>query len=237
MRVMRLTADLVARCHREVPETKGDPAHDYFEDADYDRATTALLAARPAGPLWLFAYGSLLWRPEFDATEARRAVAYGWQRGFSMQILSHRGTPEQPGYMMCLDPGGECEGLALRLREEDVAAQIRTLLYREIGSHEALDGVRWIEVKSSTGPLKALTFYARPDRLPRYQPNRPLDEIAYGLARACGHWGSGAAYLYNTVSHLEDLGIHDPRLWELQERVAAEIERIETGQAAGDAGR
>jgi len=154
-----------------------------------------------------------------------------------MQILSHRGTPEQPGYMMCLDPGGECEGLALCLREEDAAAQIRTLLYREIGSHEALGGVRWIEVKSSSGPLKALAFYARPDRLPRYQPNRPLDEIAYGLARACGHWGSGAAYLYNTVSHLEDLGIHDPRLWELQERVADEIERIHAGQTAEDAGR
>ena len=84
-----------------------------------------MLAARPEGPLWLFAYGSLLWRPEFETIEARRAVAYGWQRGFSMQILSHRGTPEQPGYMMCLDQGGECEDLALRLREAVTEVRLR----------------------------------------------------------------------------------------------------------------
>ena len=50
--------------------------------------------------------------------------------------------------------------------------------------------------------------------------------MAHGLARACGHWGSGAEYLYNTVSHLEGLGIHDEGLWHLQEKVAAEIEAL-----------
>jgi cation transport protein ChaC len=52
-----------------------------------------------------------------------------------------------------------------------------------------------------------------------------LVDVAHALARACGHWGSGAEYLYNTVSHLEEQGIHDAHLWDLQDLVAKEIER------------
>lgn len=59
-----------------------------------------------------------------------------------------------------------------------------------------------------------------------------IDQIAYALARACGHWGSGAEYLYNTVSHLEDRGIHDESLWQLQELVAREIEILYGLEAA-----
>ncbi|TIW30865.1 MAG: gamma-glutamylcyclotransferase, partial [Mesorhizobium sp.] len=56
--------------------------------------------------------------------------------------------------------------------------------------------------------------------------NQPLENVARVLARACGHVGSGAEYLYNTVSHLEEFGIRDRNLWRLQELVADEIRSI-----------
>jgi glutathione-specific gamma-glutamylcyclotransferase len=221
---MRLTAELAARCHRVVADLGAEPKYDYFSDDDYVKATAEILAGRPDGPLWLFAYGSLIWKAEFPTVETRRAVARGWRRAFSMRVERFRGTPEQPGYMMCLDRGGACEGLALRLSDEDLSSQISILLNREVGSHEALESVRWIDVQTGGGPLRALVFYARPHLLDFYQENRPLADVAHGLARACGHWGSGAEYLFNTVSHLEKLGLHDANLWSLQELVALEIE-------------
>ncbi len=221
---MRLSPELVARCHRDVPDPGPESKYDYYDDADYIAATEKVLAGKPEGPVWLFAYGSLIWKSEFPTEETRRAVAHGWQRGFSMKIKRYRGSPEQPGYMMCLDGGGICEGVVLRLKDEDISSQIHKLLYREVGSDEALESVRWIDVRTADGPLRALVFYARPHLLDFYAENRPPAEVAYALARACGHWGSGAEYLYNTVTHLEALGIHDENLWALQELVAQEIE-------------
>ena len=222
-RSMALTPELVALCHREVTAGPPDPRYDNFTDADYDRAITQVLDGKPEGPFWLFASGSLIWKPEVIHVERRKAIAKGWHRAFSMRIEAYRGTPEQPGYMMCLDRGGHCEGVILRLPEDDQIAQLNRLLKREVGSHEQLESARWIEVETSEGPVMALTFYAHPRLLDYYQEGRPQAEIVHGLARACGHWGSGAAYLHNTVSHLEALGIHDEALWTLQEMVAAEI--------------
>lgn len=85
--------------------------------------------------------------------------------------------------------------------------------------------MRWIDVQTADGNIRALAFYAQPLLLDNYAENRPLAEVAYALARACGHWGSGAEYLFNTVSHLEAQGIHDPNLWRLQKLVAQEIEK------------
>ncbi len=222
---MRLTQELVARCHRVVQDPGPEPKYDYFGEDDYAAATAAILDGKPDGPLWLFAYGSLIWKPEFPTMETRKATAAGWQRAFSLKVEQFRGSPEQPGYMMCLDRGGVCEGLALRLGDEDLPGQIGALLLREIGSHEALEGVRWIDVQTAEGALRALVFYAYPHLLDNYSENRPMVDVARALARACGHWGSGAEYLFNTVSHLEEKGIHEPSLWQLQELVADEIER------------
>jgi glutathione-specific gamma-glutamylcyclotransferase len=195
----------------------------YLVDSDFRPAAQGLLDLKPEGSVWLFAYGSLMWKPEIPHVELQRAVARGWHRAFSMKIERFRGTREQPGYMMCLDHGGFCEGVVLRLSDEDIEAQIEKLLRREISRQGGLEAVRWIKVDTDAGTISALAFYAAPKSLEYYSEGRPLSEVASGLARACGHWGSGAEYLYNTVSHLEELGIHDKGLWELQEIVAREI--------------
>lgn len=231
-RQMRLTPELVALCHRAVEGDSYIDERDYFVEADYERAVDGLLDSRPEGAFWLFAYGSLMWKPEVESLEAIRGVARGWHRAFSLKIEHYRATPEQPGYMMCLDPGGHYDGMALRLDEASLRAQLHALLFREVGNDAQLEAVRWIDVEDAGATRRALTFYAGPTQLDEYRSGRPLTEVAHGLARACGHWGSGADYLYNTVSHLEQLGIHDEGLWQLQELVAAEIEAL-YGAAAG----
>jgi cation transport protein ChaC len=112
------------------------------------------------------------------------------------------------------------------MAEQDLASQLDLLLQREIGSHEALESVRWINVQSAQGLIRALVFYAHPAHLNYYVNAQPLEEAARILARACGHWGSGAQYLHQTVSKLEDFGIHDENLWKLQELVAEEIQSL-----------
>jgi cation transport protein ChaC len=223
---MRLTAELARLCHREVVDAGPPPGIVAATDEDFREALARILAARPEGPVFLFAYGSLIWKPEVPHVGMRRATAPGWHRAFSMQVFRYRATLEQPGFMMCLDRGGICEGVVLQLAETDIAGQIDRLLRREISRRVALEAVRWIDVDVAGEQVKALAFYAGPDMLDNYVANRPLMEVAHGLARACGHWGSGADYLCNTVAHLEQLGIHDEGLWTLQDLVADEIEKL-----------
>jgi glutathione-specific gamma-glutamylcyclotransferase len=232
-RTMRLTPELVALCHRVVEREPDFDEQDYFVESHYERAVDGLLASRPGGPFWLFAYGSLMWKPEGVSVESIRAMARGWHRAFSMKIDRYRATPEQEGYMMCLDPGGSCEGMLLRLDEASLRSQLYALLFREIGNDAQLEAVRWIDVEDEGGVRRALTFYAGPTLLDYYLAGRSLVEVAQGLARACGSWGSGADYLHNTVAHLEQLGIHDENMWQLQELVAAEIEVLYREKAAG----
>ena len=87
---------------------------------------------------------------------------------------------------------------------------------------ELLGNARWITVETADGPLPALTFYASPTGT-RTSHRLPLETVARRLALACGHAGSCAEYLYNTVAHLEAEGIRDRNLWRLQRLVAEEI--------------
>ncbi len=225
-RTLSLTPELVKLCHREVADGGPIPGAVPMRDEDYRPAAEELAAQLQGRQLWLFAYGSLLWKPEVPHSDMKRAVLRGWHRAFSMRIMRFRATQEQPGFMMCLDRGGACEGAVLAITGDDPAAAIEKLLRRELSRKVALTAVRWLEAETEDGPVTALTFYAGPDQLDSYITDRPLGEIANGLARACGHWGSGADYLYNTVSHLEQLGIHDEGLWRLQELVAQEIRAL-----------
>lgn len=84
---------------------------------------------------------------------------------------------------------------------------------------------RWIGVQTDHGRVRALaSVMNRQFRF--YVGKLTAEEVADVLARACGHWGSGAEYLGNTVAHLEEHGIHDRGLWRLQELVAAKINQM-----------
>lgn len=219
---MALTAELVAHCERHEPDPGPEAGRRYYSDAEYEAAAATLIAQAPSRPLWIFAYGSLIWKPAIETVEHRRAVAHGWHRSFCLKLTRWRGSAAQPGLMMGLRRGGRCTGVAHRIADEDRLALLVRLLRREIGNDQHLTGVRWINVETDQGKLPALAFWAEPIGLANWV-DLPLPEVARILARACGHGGSGAAYLFHTVTKLLDLGIRDRNLWRLQQMVADEI--------------
>lgn len=227
---LALTPELVALCEREVADPGPDPRYRQLTDAEVTARAAELDRACGGRPLWLFAYGSLIWKPEVETVETMRATARGWHRSFSMELPRWRGTPEQPGQMMVIERGGTCHGVALRLPDGDRQEQLFRMLYREAEYEGDLDNARWLNVLTERGPITALAFWAGPT--PGFPFLKlPPEETARRIARACGHLGSNAAYLYNTVRKLEEFGIHDRNLWHLQRLVAEEIQRLHNGSA------
>jgi cation transport protein ChaC len=218
---MALTPELVARAARVVEDAGPSPGAVYLTDAEYDRIVGDALADR-AGDLWLFAYGSLLWKPSFDFVERRLATVRGWHRAFCIRVARFRGTRDRPGLMMALDRGGQCRGMVFRVPAAKAEPVLHGLFRRELVVKPPGTPPRWVSALTDAGPLAALTFAV--DRAsPFYSGRLPPDAVAEVLATAAGHWGSGAEYLYNTVSHLEALGIRDRNLWHLQALVAQRL--------------
>jgi glutathione-specific gamma-glutamylcyclotransferase len=224
-RVMALGPAHLAKVAREVPRVEYASNLTRITDDEMIVIAERLAKQVDGGPFWLFAYGSLIWKPDFEYVEARRGLVHGWRRSFCLPIRNWRATPEQPGLMLALQQGGACSGIAYRMPEDDPHGRMLRLLKREIASHEGLRGVRWVTVRAPEGAVRALVFYCAPKDGPAVERLTP-DEQARRLAQAVGHVGSCAEYLYNTVSHLEALGIRDRYLWDLQARVAAEIDRL-----------
>ena len=225
MTAMRLTPDMVARCFRPVPEPDLLPdGRVRLDDAEIDAVAAQIAEGKDGGPIWVFAYGSLIWKPVFAPAEARRALARGWHRSFCIELETWRGTPEAPGLMMALAPGGSCAGLLYRLDPATERADLAELVRREMPYGELQGNARWIGVETPAGRARALVFYAGPTGIAT-SPRLPPETVARRLARACGYAGSCAEYLYNTVAHLEAEGIRDRNLWRLQRLVAEEIGR------------
>ena len=222
-RQLSLTAELVARVERMEPDPGPDPGTSDHSEAEYDAVVEALLSEYTPGELWIFAYGSLIWNPEFESLESRGATAGGWHRSFCLKLTRWRGTRELPALMLALDRGGSCKGVAYRLPAKDHFGQIGLLVRRELDANPPTNVPRWISVKTRGGTLRALTFVADPDGR-AYAGRLSLERVAHVLARAAGHWGSTAQYLFRTVTMLEQHGIRDRNLWRIQSLVAQEIE-------------
>ena len=224
-RVMSLGPQHLAKVARVVEKVPRATPFTRLSEADRVAVADRLLAQLDGEPFWLFAYGSLIWKPEFEHVEARRGIVHGWRRSFCLSIEDWRATPEEPGLMLALQRGGACVGVAYRMSADDPQARMLRLLKREIDFHESVRWLRWVTVRAPEGSVRALAFYCAPEGGPGVAHLTP-EAQARRLARAAGHVGSCAEYLYNTVSHLEALGIRDRYLWDLQARVAAEIDRL-----------
>ncbi|GJD48439.1 Glutathione-specific gamma-glutamylcyclotransferase [Methylobacterium crusticola] len=220
-RRLALTADLIARAHpAPVADDAGGMA--LLDEAETDARLDAALAAGPGDPgvLWLFAYGSLMWRPDFAFAERRTATVRGWHRRFCLWQRRFRGTPERPGVMLALDRGGQCRGIAYRLAGDDLRAVVRPVWRREMRGRGY--AARWLVAAAPEGAVPALAFVA--DRAgPRYAGRLPDAQIAERIALACGHLGPSAEYLLNTVAACEALGIRDRHLWAMQALVAERL--------------
>jgi len=222
-RRMTLSVDMVESCRRPEVDEGRHPDLTPMPNELYQPLIDRLLnESLDIGSLWVFAYGSLIWNPTFPWIEARRATAVGWHRSFCIEMQNWRGSRSQPGLMMALDRGGRCNGIAFRIADENREGVVGNLVDAEIGYNEDVSSIRWLPLQTADGPIRALTFYAGPVG-PGVTRKLPLSDVAWRLARACGHVGPGAEYLYNTVVELEERGIQDRNLWTLQRLVALEI--------------
>lgn len=225
--MMLLTPDLVALTLRPVKDDGPEPRWTPLSEPELDELVARLEEEAGSDPMWVFAYGSLIWNPEFEPVGRARATAYGWHRSFSLKIERWRATSDQPGLMMALERGGRCDGVVLRLSDDRRNENLRALVAREIRYREVVDMVRWIRVYTPDGPLLALTFWASTRRSGLTQP-LPIHATAAFIASACGEGGSCAQYLHNTVVDLQAEGIRDRNLWHLQALVANQITARQT---------
>jgi cation transport protein ChaC len=157
-----LTEDHVARATRTVEKDLSLSKYTPATEADFDRMTEKVLSGRPSGPLKVFAYGSLILNPTFEAKGRTIARAHGWHREFSMIMRGFRGTPETPGLMMTMMSGGQCRGVSFEIEEAQSEQTVRDLVERELPYIEIGNDYRWIDLVTETGRERALVFWAGP---------------------------------------------------------------------------
>jgi cation transport protein ChaC len=172
-----------------------------------------------AQPVWIFAYGSLIWDPEFFHTQAEQALLRGYHRSFCLYSYDYRGTLARPGLTLGLDRGGSCRGMALRLPPETLGQAIDRVWWREMSGRRVYDA-RLLPVRTRCGSLKAFAFTVLRD-CPDYAGRLPLDQAARLILDAVGRRGSCRDYFESTVRHLEQLSLLDRPLRRLAERVKA----------------
>lgn len=172
-----------------------------------------------AQPVWIFAYGSLIWDPEFCYAEAEPALLRGYRRSFCLYSYDYRGTPARPGLVLGLDLGGSCRGMAFRLPPDSLGEAIDRVWLREMSGRRVYD-IRLLPVRVGRGTLKALAFTVLRD-CADYAGRLSLDEAARLILGAVGRRGTCRDYFESTLRHLEQLGLVDHQLRRLAERVEA----------------
>jgi cation transport protein ChaC len=183
-------------------------------------ARTAMRIEREPAELWVFGYGSLMWRPGFDFSEKAPAALIGAHRSLCIYSFHHRGTQQNPGLVLGLDEGGACRGVAFRVAAERSDATLAYLREREQITDVYVEVKRPVSLLDGSGrELEALCYIV--DRGHPQYAGRLTTEIQAQLVRsAIGLSGSNLDYLLNTVRHLEEAGIHDVELMALAARLA-----------------
>ena len=160
---------------------------------------------------WVFGYGSLLWKQGFPFAEEEHARLEGYTRSLCIHSHRHRGTPERPGLVLGLEPGGSCEGMAYRVEEAERVATIAYLREREMMNRVYLERMLPVRLLESGRELRCLAFVVDPTH-PQYAGDMPPDEAARRIRGATGEGGPNDEYVVNTVRRLNDAGIRDERL-------------------------
>jgi glutathione-specific gamma-glutamylcyclotransferase len=162
---------------------------------------------------WVFAYGSLMWRPGFPFAERRTARVHGYHRALRVVSWRHRGTAERPGLVLGLDRGGACLGRAYRVEAAEVDAVVAYLDEREMDNDVYL--AMGLQARLDDGRrIKAYGFIVNRDHF-QYAGDIGLDETVALVLQGQGESGACLDYVRSTVTHLDELGIGDGPLHQI----------------------
>ena len=172
------------------------------------------LAQRPrAQPVWLFAYGSLIWNPLFKYAEMQPSVLHGWHRSFCIRLHDGRGSVDAPGRMLALKAGGETNGVAFRLAEDGLVDELWLAWVREMV--HGLYCPIWAEAVLADGrTAQALTFVADTTHQV-YESDSSVATTVKAICKASGHLGSNRDYVLQLEACLADHDIQDAYVTEL----------------------
>ena len=159
--------------------------------------------------LWIFGYGSLIWRPEFDFSERRSAHVHGWHRALKMWSTINRGTPQVPGLVFGMLSGGSCQGMAFRIPRNQGDTVMRKLWLREMPN--AVYDPRWLPCRTPHGGVRALAFTLS-RQSPHHTGELAPDEYRRIFSQAQGIYGTTLDYAQATFEELQRLGIDDKAL-------------------------
>src|SRR5215471_11144664 len=165
--------------------------------------------------LWVFGYGSLIWRPGFEFIERVPARLIGEHRALCVYSFDHRGTPEKPGLVLGLDRGGACRGIAFRVSAELRNATVDYLRGREQTTHVYREVMRsvWLN-DGSQQRVSALTYVADRGHV-QYAGRLPLNEQLRIVRQGHGRSGNNRDYVLATVKAIEAEGFRDEQLHRL----------------------
>jgi glutathione-specific gamma-glutamylcyclotransferase len=180
---------------------------------------------------WVFAYGSLMWRPDFPHKAIEPAVLHGYHRAFCIRSLHYRGTRARPGVVLGLARGGSCIGRALLVEAEN-GRQVCDYLHER----EMVTGVylpRWLTVRigerGQGKPVRAAAYVADSQH-EQFCGGLGEVELARIILGGIGSGGSNVEYLESTVRHLDELGIRESGLHRLLRRIREQRDAMGKGR-------
>ena len=159
--------------------------------------------------LWVFGYASLLWRPEFEAQEQHASRVWGWHRALKMWSRLNRGSPECPGLVFALLPGGSCQGVVYRVAQNEADEVLQRLWAREMPMDVYTPS--WLNCQTPQGPVKALAF-TLPRSSPSFTGQLPAETYRHIFQNASGRFGTTIDYARQTYESLRAHGIDDRAL-------------------------
>ncbi len=178
--------------------------------------------------LWVYGYGSLIWRPDFEFAEQRQALLRGYHRALCLWSRINRGTPEQPGLVFGLDVGGSCRGMAFRIPAESVPKVFDALWLREMPSGAYIP--RWLRCRTSQGDIRALVFTMN-RKTDAYVPRMPDDQLRQVVYSAQGTNGPCIEYVMEPASALQRSKILDKRLQSVVQLLQSQTALLNPQQA------
>lgn len=160
--------------------------------------------------VWVFGYGSLIWRPEFEYIESHIANVKGYHRSLCLWSRVNRGTPESPGLVFGLDAGGQCQGKVYKLAKDNLETTMLNLWRREMPSASYIPS--WLDCYTDIGHVKALAFTMN-QADSSYAPNLSIDQTIDIVRQGHGKYGACTDYVLETAKALESVGISDQKLF------------------------